>query len=179
MLLKKKKSLLYVERERDGNCTPFVLCPIPSLLYSFVAPSSLFNSVFGRYALIFPWNFLLMLFIFDFSKIRKAGYVFSLFFSLNILGFFFHPYWKVDGFIVFVFSPRFFCLFSHSIPTRNGAIWWVYYCGILLCFGLGILSPRVKLKTHTHRWWLYWAIQWIRIRIPLPFTIKGFLDIIL
>ena len=88
-----------------------LLCPIPFLLCSFAAPSSLFNSVFRRYALIFPWNFLLMLFFFDFSKIRKAGCLFSLFFSLNFLGFFFHPYWKVDGFIVFVFSPRFFFFF--------------------------------------------------------------------
>ena len=27
-----------------------------------------------------------------------------------------------------------------SIPTKNGAIWWVYYCGIVLCFGLGSLN---------------------------------------
>ena len=179
MLLKKKKSLLYVERERDGNCTPFVLCPIPSLLYSFVAPSSLFNSVFGRYALIFPWNFLLMLFFFDFSKIRKAGCLFSLFFSLNFLGFFFHPYWKVDGFIVFVFSPRFFLSFFPFYPNQKRC----YLVGVLLwnciVFWFRTLSPWVKLKTHTHRWWLCWAIQWIRIRFPLPFTIKGFLDIIL
>ena len=85
-----------------------------------------------------------------FQKIRKAGFLFSLFFSLNFLGFFFHPYWKVDGFIVFVFSPRFFCPFSHSIPTRNGAIWWVYYCGIVLCFGLGLYHHESNSKpTHT------------------------------
>ena len=175
--LKKKKKSLATHRKREIEIdAPFVLYPIPSQFCSFAAPTFLFNSVFGRYALIFPWNFLLMLFFFDFSKIRKAGCLFSLFFFSDFLGFF-HPYWKVDGLIVFVFSPWFFCLFPHSIPARNSANWWVYYCGIVLCFGLGLLSPQVKLKTHTHRLWLCWAIQWIRI--PLPFTIKGFLDIIL
>ena len=124
----------------------------PSLLCSIhLLPHPLSSIVYSKgYALIFPWNFLLMLFFFDFSKIRKAGCLFSLFFSLNFLGFFFHPYWKVDGFIVFVFSPRFFCPFSHSIPTRNGAIWWVYYCGIVLCFGLGLYHHGSNSKpTHT------------------------------
>ena len=43
-----------------------------------------------------------------------------------------------------------FCLFPHSIPTRNGANWWVYYCGIVLCFGLGLYHHGSNSKpTHT------------------------------
>ena len=53
--------------------------------------------------------------------------------------------------LLFLFFPLgFFCLFSHSIPTRNGAIWWVYYCGIVLCFGLGLYHHGSNSKpTHT------------------------------
>ena len=130
---------------------PFVLCFIPSLLYSFAAPSSLFNSVFGRSALIFPWNFLLMLFFFDFSKNKKSRLFILFIFFFELSRVFLSPLLKSRWVYCFCFFPSvFFCLFSHSIPTRNGVIWWVYYCGIVLYFGLGLYHHGSNSKpTHT------------------------------
>ena len=100
----KKKSIAIRRKRETEIVAPFVLCPIPSLLCSFATPSSLFNSVF--------------------SKIRKAGCIFSSFFSLNFLGFLFHPYWKT--------------------VLNSG-------CTIVeLCFGLGLYHHESNSKpTHT------------------------------
>ena len=52
--------------------------------------------------------------------------------------------------LLFLFFPLGFLSFSHSIPARNGANWWVYYCGIVLCFGLGLYHHGSNSKpTHT------------------------------
>jgi len=52
----------------------------------------------------------------------------------------------------FCFFPLefFFNFFFHSIPARNSANWWVYYCGIASCFGLGLYHHKSNSKpTHT------------------------------
>ena len=54
---------------------------------------------------------------------------------------------KQMGLLLFFFFALGF--FSHYIPTRNSANWWVYYCGIAPCFGLGLYHHESNSKpTH-------------------------------
>ena len=171
--------MLYVERERDRNCCSVCTLPHPFSTMFVCCPILSLQQCIWKVCIDFSLELLTNAFLFWYIKNKKSR-LFILFIFFLWLSGVLSPLLKSRWAYCFCFFPSvFFCLFSHSIPTRNGAIWWVYYCGIVLCFGLGLLSPWVKLKTHTHRWWLCWAIQWIRIRIPLPLTIKGFLDIIL
>ena len=48
----------------------------------------------------------------------------------------------------FLFFSLGFLFFFHSIPAKNSANWWMYYCGIASRFGLGLTTSQTQ-NPHT------------------------------
>ena len=125
----------------------------PSLLCSIhLLPHPLSSIVYSKgYALIFPWNFLLMLFFFDFSKNKKSRLFILFIFFFELSRVFLSPLLKSRWVYCFCFFPSVFLSFFPFYPNQKRC----YLVDVLLwnciVFWFRTLSPRVKLKTHTHR----------------------------
>ena len=141
--------MLYVERERDRNCCSVCTLPHPFSIMFVCCPILSLQQCIWKVCIDFSLELLTNAFLFWYFKSKKSR-LFILFIFFLWLSGVLSPLLKCRWVYCFCFFPLVFCLFPHSILARNGANWWVYYCGIVLCFGLGLYHHGSNSKpTHT------------------------------